>query len=148
MAVGTAGKQRGRQFRKGQSGNPAGRPKGSMNKATRLAQSLLDGEAAELTRKVIELAKGGDMQALRLCLDRLVPPKKDSPVRVAMPDVNGAAGMKQASEAILMAVATGEITPAEGHAIAAIVEGHRKVIELAEIERRIAALEQRHGITK
>src|SRR6266702_4716507 len=68
----TARRGRGRPFQKGQSGNPAGRPRGSTNRATRAAELLLDGEATALTRKAIELALAGDPTALRLCLDRTV----------------------------------------------------------------------------
>src|SRR5687768_16932362 len=76
----TAGKQRGRPFQKGQSGNPDGRPKGSRNATTLAVESLLDGEAEALTRKAVELAIAGDIAALRLCLDRVLPPRKDRPV--------------------------------------------------------------------
>jgi Family of unknown function (DUF5681) len=60
-------------FEPGQSGNPAGKAKGTRNKVTLAIEALLDGEAEALTRKAIELAKAGDMAALRLCLDRIVP---------------------------------------------------------------------------
>ena len=68
----TAKRIRGRPFPKGQSGNPAGRPRGSSNRAMRAAELLLDGEAAALTRKAVELALAGNQAALRLCLDRTV----------------------------------------------------------------------------
>jgi hypothetical protein len=61
------------RFPKGVSGNPTGRPKGTRNRATRLAESLLDGEARALARKAVELALGGDVTALKLCLERLIP---------------------------------------------------------------------------
>jgi Family of unknown function (DUF5681) len=61
------------QFQKGQSGNPAGRPFGSRNKATVLMEGLLEGEAEAIARKAIEMAKGGDMAAIRMCMDRLAP---------------------------------------------------------------------------
>ena len=63
-------------FEPGQSGNPAGKAKGTRNKVTLAIEALLDGEAEALTRKAIELAKAGDMAALRLCMDRLAPPRK------------------------------------------------------------------------
>ena len=71
-----AGKRvRGRRFAKGRSGNPGGRPRGSINRSTRAAQLLLDGEATALSRKAVELALAGDPTALRLCLDRTVAPR-------------------------------------------------------------------------
>ena len=78
-AENTAGKQRGRPFQKGQSGNPDGRPKGSRNATTIALETLLDGQATALTQKAIDVALTGDMPALRLCLDRILPPRKDSP---------------------------------------------------------------------
>ncbi len=53
------GRKRGRPFVKGQSGNPAGRPRGSVNRGTRAAAVLLDGEAENLARKAVELALDG-----------------------------------------------------------------------------------------
>ena len=58
--------QRGRPFVKGQSGNPKGKPKGVRNRLTLAAEALLDGEAETITRKAVELAKDGDMTAIRL----------------------------------------------------------------------------------
>ena len=66
--------KQGARFRKGQSGNPSGRPRGARNKTTRAVEALLDGEAEALTRKAIERALEGDTTALCLCLDRLLPP--------------------------------------------------------------------------
>jgi len=67
-------KPRGRPFRPGESGNPAGRPRGARNRTTLAAEQLLDGEAEVLTRKAIELAKEDNLSALRLCIDRILPP--------------------------------------------------------------------------
>ena len=67
---------RGKPFKSGNSG----RPKGSLNRVTLAIQSLLDGEGEELTRKAIELAKEGDLTALKLCLERICPPRKSRPI--------------------------------------------------------------------
>lgn len=75
------------QFGPGQSGNPAGRPKGSRNHTTRAVEALLDGEAEALTRKAIQLAQDGDTVALRLCLDRLLPVRKDRPITFDLPPI-------------------------------------------------------------
>ena len=66
-------------FQPGQSGNRAGKRKGTRNKVTLAIEALLDGEAETLTRKAIELAKLGDLAALRVCLDRIAPPWKTAP---------------------------------------------------------------------
>src|ERR1043166_9359171 len=88
----TTGKQRGRPFQKGCSGNPQGRPLGARNAATVIAEQLLDGEAEAITRKVIELAKQGDLTAVRLCLERIVPPRRDRPVHFTLPAISSADG--------------------------------------------------------
>ena len=118
-----------------------GRPQGSRNKATLAIEKLLEGEAEALTRKAIELAKDGDMQALRLCMERLCPPRRDSPVSVPLPKVKTAADASKAMASVLEAVAEGDITPSEGTAIASIIEHHRRAIETTQIEERLRTLE-------
>jgi hypothetical protein len=83
-------KQRRRPFSKGQPGNPAGKPKGVRNRATLAAEVLLEGEAKALTRKAIELGLAGDTTALRLCLERLIPPRKDRAVSLDLPPIRSA----------------------------------------------------------
>jgi len=95
-AANTAGNQRGRPFMKGQSGNPAGKPKGARHRATLAAETLLDGEAEALTRKAIELALAGDPIALRLCLDRILPPRRERPLRFVLPKLRSAADASSA----------------------------------------------------
>ena len=85
----------GRRFQPGVSGNPASRPKGAKNKSTLAAEALLDGEAEALTRKAVEMALGGDTVALRLCLERLMPPRRDRPVAVPLPQINERRGRHQ-----------------------------------------------------
>ena len=67
------------RFRKGRSGNPKGRPMGVRNKATEAAELVLDGEAEALTRKAVERALEGEASALRLCLERIIPPRRERP---------------------------------------------------------------------
>ena len=121
-------------------GNP-GRPKGARHRATIAAEALLDGEADALTRKAIDMAKAGDTVALRLCLERLVPPRKDRPLVFDLPPVTGAQDHPAALAAVLNAVAAGELTPTEATAFAAVMEQHRRAIETAEIVARLEALE-------
>ena len=79
------------QFQKGQSGNPDGRPRGSRNKATILLRDLLDGDSEAIARKAIELAKQADIAAIRVCLERLVPPRRSEPIVFELPPLATAA---------------------------------------------------------
>lgn len=63
-------------FQSGQSGNPNGRPKGIVDKRVKLRQ-LLEPHAERLIEKVVELALAGDISALKICIDRLIPRLKD-----------------------------------------------------------------------
>jgi hypothetical protein len=122
------------------SGN-SGKPKGSRHRATQAALALLDGQSEALTAKAVELALGGDGVALRLCLERIAPPRKDAPVTFALPALVNAADAARAAAAILGAVAAGDLTPTEGASVMALIETWRKVFETTEIEARLATLE-------
>ena len=132
----------------GQSGNPKGRPRGARNVATVAAEMLLDGQAKALTQVCIDRALGGDSVALRLALERILPPRKDRYVRLAIPPVVDAKDVLRAMTAILDAAATGALTPEEGTRLTQLVEQVRKSIETAELEERIKAVEERMGAKK
>ena len=142
MTETTVGKQnKPWQFQPGQSGNPKGRPRGCRHRATVAAEALLDGEAEGLTRKAIELALAGDTTALRLCLERILPPRKDRPVQLELPPIEGVQDLARATMVLLGAVAAGELTPAEAGEVAKLVEAHRRTIETVELEERLRRLE-------
>ena len=135
------------RFEPGRSGNPGGRPKGALNRSTMAAQALLDGQAEALTRKAIELAQAGNPVALRLCLERLLPPRKERSVALKLSQLKCVQDIPKVLAAIVKAVAQGKLTPGEGQAMAAMLEAYRKGIELTEIEARLTALEEKteHG---
>jgi hypothetical protein len=68
------------QWKKGQSGNPAGMPKGTRHRATQLAEKLMEDDAENIVRAVANAAKAGDPTAMRLCIERLAPVRKGRPV--------------------------------------------------------------------
>lgn len=136
----TGTKQQGR-FKPGHSGNPSGRPRGARNKATLAALELLEGEASALARKAVSEALGGNMIALRLCLERLISPAKERPVSIDIPEVNNASDLVKISAALLSAVGNGDMDPSQAAALAKVVEIHRSTLEMAEIETRLQRLE-------
>ena len=111
-------------FRRGQSGNPSGRPVGARNRATFAMEALLDGEAEAITRKAVELAKGGDR-----------------PISFQLPDLEKAADAVKANAALVEAVAAGQLSPAEASELTKLIESFIRAIEVTDIQDRLAKLE-------
>ena len=137
-----AGRDQGGRFTPGQSGNPSGKPSGTRHRATRAVEAMLEGQHEQLTRAAIDKALTGDTIALRLCLDRIAPPRKDAPITVALPAVRSAADAVEASIAVLSAVAGGDITPDEAGRVMALLTAHKAIVEAGDLEARIKALEE------
>ena len=127
---------------KGESGNPSGRPAGSRNKTTLWLEELLAGEGEAITRKVIKQALQGDPHALRLCMERLYPPRKERLIDLSLPNVHTVQEASAALSAILTAASKGQITPGEGETLTAIVESLKRTIQAEDWERRITELEK------
>lgn len=121
----------------------AGRPAGSRNRTTVAVLELLEGQAEALTGKAVEMALAGDTVALRLCLERLAPPRKDAPVEFALPQMKIARDASEAAAAVLQAVSEGDLTPGEGAKVMMLVDAFRRTLETSELEARLAALEGR-----
>jgi hypothetical protein len=127
-----------------QPGNP-GRPKGARNKATVAAESLLDGDAEAITRKAVELAKDGDLTAIRICMDRFFPARKDRPIPFDLPKLETANDSGAAIAAIVAAVASGELTPIEAGELSKLVENFARVVSVMDFEARLDRLEKLAG---
>jgi hypothetical protein len=130
---------RGRPF---EPGNP-GRPLGARNRASLILDKLGAEAASDILQAVIQQAKGGDVAAAKVVLDRLWPPPKGRVLAFDLPAVAGLADVKSAHIAILVAMATGAITPDEASTVASVLESTRRAIETVELEARIAAIEAR-----
>src|SRR5215213_7422407 len=128
-------------FQKGQSGNPHGKSKGTRHRVTVAAETLLEGEAEAITRKAIELAKQGDGPALRLCMDRIYPARKDRPVRFRLPPLEKVGDAVAANAALVGAVASGDLTPSEAGELAKLVDAYTREVEATDIQDRLTKLE-------
>lgn len=122
-------------------GNP-GRPRGAKNRVTVAVQTLLDGQAEALTEKAIAAALKGDGFALKLCLDRIAPAPKSRRVDFKIPPLKSAADVPKALAAIVKAVAAGDLAPDEAASLSSLVERFLKAVEMADLEKRIEALER------
>ena len=132
----------GGRFQKGQSGNPKGKPKGTRNRTTIVSQNLLEGEAEALVRKVVQLALDGDLTCLRICLERLIPPKKEAPIEIDLPAIGAAADIPKFF-AVLMAKLGEGITPSEARTAIDLAEVVCKSLGMKELEERLFALEEK-----
>ena len=130
------------KFRKGQSGNPGGKPKGCRNATTILFDELLKSNATELIEKVIEMAKDGDGPALRLCIEWLAPPRRDRPVWFDLQEMKEARDAVNASAAIVAAVANGDLTPMEASELGKLIESYARTLQAVEFEERLSKLEK------
>lgn len=136
-------------FKKGESGNPDGRPFGSRNKTTLAALALIEDEGEKLTRKAVELALNGDLQALKLCMERLAPPAKERPLEAfILPQLTDQRSVLEALNAIANKLSLGELLPAEATSICKVLEQYRKHFETTELTERLETLEQALKVRK
>ena len=135
------GRKQDGTFDQGFSGNPAGRPKGSLNGTTLAAQQLLKGEAEKLTRKAIQLALDGDLAALRICLERVLPKRQPS-IQIELGPLEEVDHLRAAFGGVLAAMANGQISATELTSLNALLDAHMKFFELVEFEKRLNALEE------
>jgi hypothetical protein len=129
-------------FLPGQSGNPAGRPRGARNKKTIALEALLDGESEAVMEKMIALAKMGDDVAMRLCAERMMPPRRDRPVPLPLPRIESDADARRATTDIMEAMSEGEITPKEADRLLNAVAGAAFIMQSAEVAARLNWMEQ------
>jgi hypothetical protein len=126
---------RGRPFAKGNSG----RKPGSKNRSTQLAAALVEGDMEALLRTAIQLARAGNVPMLKFLLSRTMP--RDRLVKLDLPRMIFADDGVEAVGRIMRAVFEGAITPSEGAALATIVKSYTDAIEMADVVKRLDALE-------
>jgi len=106
------------------------------------AEALLEGEAEKLTRKCIELAMDGDTVALRLCLERIFPARKDRPVTFPLPPITSPRDAADIAAAVAQAAAAGHLTPSEAAEIGKVIDVYVRAYQTAELNDRVARVEE------
>jgi hypothetical protein len=133
------------KFKAGASGNPTGRPKGIKDRRVAMRE-LLQPHAEKLVKKVVDLALAGDVQALRICIDRIIPPVREDRLSISLPAIADSAGCSAAQAKIMAAVADGELLPSEGEALSGLVEHQRRALDTTEFAKRLEAIESKLNI--
>jgi hypothetical protein len=128
---------RGRPFQKG---NP-GRPPGSKNKITRLLDELLENEGGSLGRKMIELAKNGNVRCLQYCLDPLWPQRRAEPINLELPKINRIEDVAPAIAAVAYGVSKGTVTPEQAFQIVRMLDSYANAIIASGIAVRLEKVE-------
>jgi hypothetical protein len=133
---------RGRPFEPGNRLG-RGRPKGSRNKRSTQAQEILDQYLESLVKTCVGQALKGDVRALALCLERILPPLREPTVKLGLPRLNNLKDVAQCERRLVRAIASGKVTPGEGERISNVLDHHRRAIETNEVVARIEELEKR-----
>lgn len=125
-------------WKPGESGNPNG-PRPGPTRVTKL-RKLLEPHAADLVAKAVELALGGDTTALRVCIERLLPVMREEPVKLALQG-----SLSEQGRTILATLGSGTLTPTQAAKLLQALAGQARIVEVDELEQRVAALEGRRG---
>ncbi|WP_031437954.1 DUF5681 domain-containing protein [Methylobacter tundripaludum] len=124
-------------FKPGVSGNPKGKPK-DKTPATLLRKSIVE-DMPEIITKLVELAKGGDVSAAKVLLDRCCPALKPQAMPISLP-VNGT--LAEQGDEIIRATMAGQIPPDIGSQLITALSNQGKLIELQELTERLQRIEK------
>lgn len=129
------------RWKPGESGNPAGRKPGT-GKVAQLRESIAEHVPA-IVAKLVEQAKGGDAQAARLLIERVIPPLKamELPVPIALPEGT----LADQGRAVVAAAGEAALAPGQAAQLLTGLGALAKLIETDELAARIAALEKRNA---
>jgi hypothetical protein len=117
------------KFQPGQSGNPAGRPPGSVNKKTLALQEAFEAKGEEIVDEVIARAKNGQPAAMRLLMERLVPTGRNRRFAIDLPVVKSADDAEAAVAVVLAELAAGNLAIHEVSSLILLIE---RMLRLAE----------------
>lgn len=125
------------KFKPGESGNLKGRPKGVPDRRNVYREALHE-KAPEIVSAVIEKALEGDLSAMRICIDRIIPALKasDSAVNIKL-----SGELAEKGNQVLEALGTGSLSPGEAVSVMSTLQTQTRLIETSELVTRIEALE-------
>lgn len=126
---------------RGQSGNPAGRPRGTTT-AAKIRKIVGEKDLKEIIDRLSTLAKLGDVPAAKLLLDRCIPPLKAVELPVSIEGVDSSGSVLSIAQEIVAACTNGQIAPSQAAAILSALSAVSKIRDVEELAQRIAAIEK------
>ena len=108
---------------------------------TATLEALLDEQGEALLRTAVERARAGDVGALRMAIERLMPAPKDRPVQLDLEAIETVADLLKAIGIVIADVAKGKLTPTEGSTLVGMLSAMRAAFESCEMEMRLRAIE-------
>jgi hypothetical protein len=121
-----------------------GRPCGSKNKVTVAAENLFEEESGAIARRAVEMALSGHPQMIKMVMERVVPIKKSSPVKLeGMPTVDTVESAGEAAEFILQSIASGKVSPLDGEILSRVLDKRLHALQITEIERELKTLQEK-----
>ena len=132
-------KKRSTLFKPGQSGNPAGRKKGIVDKRVKYREMLAT-HAPEIVEKCVDLARSGDVNAIKLCFQKLIPNANGNYLtnaqikKLAKGDINE---VLNSNKDIINAVFDKQVTVEQGQSMTSVLTAHAALIEKSDIFKRM-----------
>jgi hypothetical protein len=127
----------GTSFKKGWSGGP-GRPVGSRNSATIALEQMGEENAYAVYAKLVELALEGDVNACKLIIDRVYPPRKGLRVNLEYSGtMDTVQDINMLSKHVLGKVLSGGLSPEEGEEYGKLCEQRLKIITDTDVMNKI-----------
>lgn len=139
----TVQKKKPGRWKPGESGNPKGKMPGCGE--LQKLRAAIGEHVPEIINQLVAAARGGDIQAARLILERVLPPVKaiEQAQAINLPDGT----FTDQGRAVLRAVASGELAPGQGAQLVAAIGTLGKIAEFDELAMRVAALEKQNEKT-
>ena len=108
-----------------------------------MAEKMLGADAADIVKKVVASAKAGEPWAVKLVIERILPPAKDRPTPLELPRMASPADLPGALARVVDAMAEGALTPSEAAAIVTTLEAYGRASVFAGHDERLMRLERR-----
>jgi Family of unknown function (DUF5681) len=117
------------RFQPGQSGNPAGRPPGSLNKQTLAAQEAMIERGQEVINSIIDRAKNGESAAMRAVVARLLPTGRNRRMAIDLPVIKTPEDAELALSVVTDELSAGNLTISEASALVSLIDRMLRVAE-------------------